>query len=70
VLAEIEAMDSVINTESDHNKVNLLVDADCFRLEPLLKILERNELIIKAINVDEPDLEEVFLSLTGKSLRN
>ncbi len=69
-LAEIEVMDSVINLESDHNKVNLLVDADNFRLEPLLKVLESNEFIIKAINVEEPNLEEVFLSLTGKSLRN
>ncbi|WMM25311.1 ABC transporter ATP-binding protein [Tissierella sp. MB52-C2] len=70
LISNIELMDSVINCDTSPDEIKLLVKGDTFKLEPLLKILEKNNSIIKSINVDEPNLEEVFLSLTGKNLRD
>lgn len=70
LIEHIRLLDSIISVDVNHDEINLLVEADDFRLEPLLKILENNNSSIKSINVDEPNLEEVFLSLTGKKLRD
>ncbi len=70
LIERIRLIDSIINIDANNDEINLLVDADNFKLEPLLKILENNSSTIKSINVDEPNLEEVFLSLTGKKLRD
>lgn len=66
----IKLVDGVIDCKASHDEINLLVESENFKLEPLLKILEINKSTIKSINVDEPNLEEVFLSLTGKKLRD
>ena len=50
--------------------IKLLVDKNDFKLEPLLKIIENHGGQIKSINFEEPSLEEVFLALTGKRLRD
>ena len=70
LINSIELLDSIINCEVYHDEIKLLVKGNSFKLEPLLKILEKNNSVIKSINVDEPNLEEVFLSLTGKNLRD
>lgn len=70
LLSNIKLIIGVLNCEASHDEINLLVEEDKFRLEPLLKILETNNSTIKSINVDEPNLEEVFLALTGKKLRD
>lgn len=70
LIDNIKLIDGVMDCESSHDEINLLVEGDVFKLEPLLKILENNKSAIKSINVDEPNLEEVFLALTGKKLRD
>lgn len=66
----IRLLPNIISVEANHNEIHLLVESDDFKLEPLLKLLENNKSSIKSINVEEPNLEEVFLSLTGKKLRD
>lgn len=66
----IKDLNAVVNVTASHEGLNLLVQADKFKLADLLKILEQNEAIIKSVSVDEPNLEEVFLGLTGKKLRD
>lgn len=66
----IGLIQGVISVEANHDEIHLLVESDNFKLEPLLKLLENNGSTIKSINVDEPNLEEVFLNLTGKKLRD
>ncbi len=70
LINNIKLITGVIDCENSHDEIKLLVESHRFKLEPLLKILENNKSIIKSINVDEPNLEEVFLSLTGKKLRD
>jgi ABC-2 type transport system ATP-binding protein len=50
--------------------IKLIIEEASFKLETLLKIIEVNDSKIKSINFEEPSLEEVFLALTGKKLRD
>lgn len=70
LLDNIKLVSGIMDCEYSNDEINLLVEGDSFKLEPLLKLLENNKSAIKSINVDEPNLEEVFLALTGKKLRD
>ncbi len=70
LINNIKELKGVISCESYHEEINLIVEGDNFKLESVLKVLENSKSSIKSINVDEPNLEEVFLSLTGKKLRD
>ncbi|MCQ4923285.1 ABC transporter ATP-binding protein [Tissierella carlieri] len=70
LINNIKLINGVVDCENSHDEINLLVEGNSFKLEPLLKVLESNKSAIKSINVDEPNLEEVFLALTGKKLRD
>ena len=70
LINNIKLINGIIDVDANHDEINLLVEGDNFKLEPLLKVLENNNSTIKSINVDEPNLEEVFLALTGKKLRD
>lgn len=70
LINNIKLITGVIDCQSSQDEITLLVEGDSFKLEPLLKLLESNKSSIKSINVDEPNLEEVFLALTGKKLRD
>lgn len=70
LIYNIKLINGIIDVDANHDEINLLVEGDNFKLEPLLKVLENNNSAIKSINVDEPNLEEVFLALTGKKLRD
>ncbi|MCK9444754.1 MAG: ABC transporter ATP-binding protein [Tissierellaceae bacterium] len=70
LIDSIRAINGVVDCENSHEEIDLLVEENNFKLEPLLKILESNHSTIKSINVAEPNLEEVFLALTGKKLRD
>ncbi len=50
--------------------IQLIVDAARSLLPDLLETAARAGVSVKAVEVDEPDLEAVFLHLTGKALRD
>jgi ABC-2 type transport system ATP-binding protein len=50
--------------------VQLLVDQARGLLPQLLEVAARNGVSVSAVEVDEPNLEAVFLHLTGKALRD
>ena len=70
MILDIKSMNGVIECTEEDGLIKLLIDEDNFKLEPLIKIIEKNHGEIKGINFEEPSLEEVFLTLTGKSLRD
>lgn len=70
IIEDFKSIPGIIDIGKDHDEIHLLVDNEIFRLEPILKIIEQNKTTIKSINVNEPNLEEVFLTLTGKKLRD
>lgn len=70
MILDIKSMDGVKECNEEEGLINLLIEQSTFRLETLLKIIEKHNGEIKGINFEEPSLEEVFLALTGKKLRD
>ena len=50
--------------------VELTIDQTIFSMMKLIEQVEQAQLVIKSINVKETTLEEAFLQLTGKTLRD
>ena len=47
-----------------------LIDQTIFSMMKLIEQVEQAQLVIKSVNVKETTLEESFLQLTGKTLRD
>ncbi|MCW6682362.1 ABC transporter ATP-binding protein [Aerococcaceae bacterium NML160702] len=71
-LAEnLMALDNGIQQVNIHlNEVDLVVTQHQFSMMKLIAFFDKTESIIKSISVEELSLEEVFLQLTGKKLRD
>lgn len=54
----------------DGQDVELTIDQTIFSMMKLIEQVEQAQLVIKSINVKETTLEEAFLQLTGKTLRD
>lgn len=54
---------------AEFNHINLLVDTTVFSMMRLIQTIEKSDSVIKNISLEEISLEETFLQLTGKSLR-
>ena len=52
------------------NELHLLVEQHVFSMMKLIAFFEKTESIIKSVSVEELSLEEVFIRLTGKKLRD
>lgn len=70
LISSIENLKGVIDAKSNYKDIDLLVEEKEFSVKSLLDIMEKEGANIKNINVKEPNLEEVFLALTGKNLRD
>ncbi|WP_124057604.1 ABC transporter ATP-binding protein [Vaginisenegalia massiliensis] len=69
--AVLMAQDNGIKeVQSEWNQVSLLVDVTIFSMMKLIKCLEAQDCVIKSIYVEDISLEETFLQLTGKRLRD
>ncbi|WP_346915111.1 ABC transporter ATP-binding protein [Clostridium sp.] len=65
-LKDVEGMDKVSDKD---NVLTLTIDSK-FKLASVLSLLEKERVNIKKISYEEAKLEDVFLSLTGKTLRD
>ena len=54
----------------DGQDISLTIDQTIFSMMKLIEQVEQAQLVIKSINVKETTLEEAFLQLTGKTLRD
>ena len=70
LLLKLKALEGVKECLEDNGIISLLIYETSFKLENLLKCIEHSNVSIKGINFEEPSLEEIFLSLTGKKLRD
>lgn len=65
-LKDVEGIDKVLDKD---NVLTLTIDSK-FKLASVLSLLEKESVNIKKISYEEAKLEDVFLSLTGKTLRD
>ena len=54
----------------DGQDMSLTIDQTIFSMMKLIEQVEQAQLVIKSVNVKETTLEEAFLQLTGKTLRD
>jgi ABC-2 type transport system ATP-binding protein len=68
-LAAVEA--ASLREDGEHGSgIDLIVDGASTLLPELLAVLTRAGVAVHGVEVEEPDLEAVFLHLTGKALRD
>ncbi|MBU5484725.1 ABC transporter ATP-binding protein [Clostridium sp. MSJ-11] len=70
LLLKLKELPGVKQCGEENGLINIFVDKKDFTLNYLLNLLQKSNVEIKGINFEEPTLEEVFLSLTGKKLRD
>ena len=68
--AALTALDGVSDVAQADHTVTLIVDRAGQRLPSILEVIGRNDASISGVEVTEPNLEAVFLHLTGKALRD
>ena len=68
-LLKLEDIEGVIKVTDTKDTISLTIN-DNFKLARCLNLLEEEEIVIKKISYEEPKLEDVFLNLTGKTLRD
>ncbi|MDF2673083.1 MAG: transporter-like protein [Clostridiales bacterium] len=69
-LEEIKAISQVKDAQLIENSLEIITSSTQLILQDILFLLSKNGVRIKGIQVSEPDLETVFLSLTGRKLRD
>ncbi|MGG7143330.1 ATP-binding cassette domain-containing protein [Clostridium nigeriense] len=69
LILNIEKVKGIINVKEKDETIILTIDSN-FKLNNVLTIIEEYGINIKKISYDEAKLEDVFLSLTGKTLRD
>lgn len=69
-LSEVKALKAVLDAGLNEGRLEIITSNTQLVLQDILFILSRHEIRIKGIDVIEPDLETVFLSLTGRKLRD
>jgi len=69
-VAALRALDGVDEATSSDGRIELVVEEARNRLPRLLEVAAAAGATIRSVEVVEPDLEAVFLHLTGKALRD
>ncbi len=68
--AALQSVEGVAEVAQADGSLTMLVDRAAARLPSLLAKLAESDVAITSVNIDEPNLEAVFLHLTGKALRD
>lgn len=70
IIDYVKTIKGIKNAILVDNELKLEIDKEVFLTSTLISAMEKAGYIIKGYRVDEPTLEEVFLSITGKKLRD
>lgn len=70
LIQELKQHPRVTRVEADGEKVELYLPSSQGELQDILFIFAKHGGVIQALQIEEPDLETLFLSLTGRTLRD
>lgn len=66
----VKKIKGVKDCTSENNRLNVKLNKKLANISKILNVLLENNIVIRSINTDKPNLEMVFLALTGKKLRD
>lgn len=69
VILDLREVKGILNVLDKENEIILTIDKN-FKMGNVLLVLENRDIEIKKISYEEVKLEDIFLTLTGKSLRD
>lgn len=69
VILDLREIKGILNVLDKENEIILTIDKN-FKMGNVLSVLENRNIEIKKISYEEVKLEDIFLTLTGKSLRD
>ncbi|MGV3026218.1 ATP-binding cassette domain-containing protein [Clostridium thermobutyricum] len=69
VILDLREVKGILNILDKENEIILTIDKN-FKMGNVLLVLENRDIEIKKISYEEVKLEDIFLTLTGKSLRD
>ena len=70
LITKIKALDNLLSFENKDGSVKLSFSHGDGYLMKLIKLLDENNIKYSSLNVEKPSLNDVFLELTGKDLRD
>ncbi|MDT8718900.1 ABC transporter ATP-binding protein [Clostridium sp. 19966] len=70
IINNIRVLEGVKDCQAEGNDLKLVIREKDFKLMEALKLIEASKADLKSINFEDVSLEEVFLKLTGKKLRD
>lgn len=70
LINELSLHPRITRVENKEGTVELYLHSSQDELQDILFIFAKYEGVIGSLNIEEPDLETLFLSLTGRTLRD
>ncbi len=69
IISILEKQDEVIDVEAKENQVTFNYSSDTGNIKKLIHLLDENNVVYEEIFSKKPKLEDIFLEMTGKELR-
>ena len=69
IISILEKQDEVIDVEARENQVTFNYSSDTGNIKKLIYLLDENNVVYEEIFSKKPKLEDIFLEMTGKELR-
>lgn len=69
IISILENQDDVVDVEVKENQVTLNYSNDVGNIKRLIYLLDDNNVVYEEIFSKKPKLEDIFLEMTGKELR-
>lgn len=69
IISILEKQDEVIDVEAKKNQVTFNYSSDTGNIKKLIHLLDENNVVYEEIFSKKPKLEDIFLEMTGKELR-
>jgi len=70
LLLRLRELSGIKDVFFENEEIKIFIDESKFKIEDLLMLFSKENKKIKSFNLEEASLEEVFLSITGKKLRD
>lgn len=70
IVERIKSLGSISKIERDEDKLSILAGDSAAALSEIFNLITKSNKKISSINIEEPNLESVFLNLTGRALRD